>query len=102
MVLSGIGAAVMFVLRGRKIGKLVALNQRDEEKVRMLSNGTSANLKEAAKYQANIASRNETAALLVTKTENSLHKAVGHEETLADIANRYNSARVRKRTSKPA
>jgi len=103
MVLSGIGAAVMFFLNGRRAGKLTALNNRDEEKARILNQGTKAEIDKAAKLQTTIAARNEKAAAIRKKAEDNLHTVAAHDETLADISNRFNSTRprVRKPTSKP-
>jgi flagellar biosynthesis/type III secretory pathway M-ring protein FliF/YscJ len=99
VILGAIVAAVMMVLRAMSAGKLEAKVKENEQRVTELNNGTEADIETARKLQNSIDFKKEKARAIRKKSEASLER-IGQDETMADIADRFNnkSGRVRKRS----
>ena len=97
----GILAAVGMVLRASAAGKLEAEVAHDEERIDVLNQGTSADIKAVAKLQDGIVVKKIKAREVRKKAE--LHQErIGQDETMADIAARFNGKRVRSRADTAA
>ncbi len=89
-------AAAMLVLRAYQSGKIEVQNEHDEGRIKALNKGTKADIKEAAKRQANIAKRNLRAEKIDEKSKASA-KRIGQDESADDMFTRFESGSVRSR-----
>ena len=98
-VLGAIGVAAGMILNARRAGKLEAEVAHDEERIKGLQEGTGKNVQAAARLQAGIGIKKLEAREVRKKSEASLER-LGQDETMADIADRFNSksGRVRHRS----
>ncbi len=97
VVLGAIGAAIMMVTRAHSAGKLEADVAYQETQIKNLNKGTRLDIQEAKHLQAGIAVKKAKAREVRKKSEASLER-IGQDETMADIAKRFNGKRVRHRT----
>ena len=95
-LLAGAGAAVMMVLRAYQAGKMEAKIEHQEGRVLVLEGGTNKDIIAAKRLQNDIASKKIEAREIRKKSEASLER-IGQDETMADIAKRFNGKRVRRR-----
>ena len=96
MILGAIGAGIMMILNARRAGFLEAEVAQSEAKIKGLNKGTKAEIQEAAKLQDSIDTKKIEARAIRKKSEANLNR-IGQDETLADIAKRFNGKRVRSR-----
>ena len=89
-------AAIGMVLNAYRAGKMEAQVVAGEAKIDGLRQETVADLKAARKLQDNIAAKKIEARAVRKKSEKSLER-LGQDETMADIAKRFNGKRVRRR-----
>ncbi len=95
-IVGAIAAATMMVIRAFQASKMEAIVTSQEERIQDLSQGTIDDIKEAAALQkANIV-RKRKAREIRKKSEANLER-IGQDETMADIAERFNNKRVRSR-----
>lgn len=96
-------AAVMMVLRAFSAGKMEAEIEHDESRITDLQTGTAVEIQEAAKLQKSIGVKKIKAREIRKKAEKHQER-IGQNETMADIADRFNnkSGRVRSRSDKAA
>ncbi len=99
VILGAVGAAIMMVMRAHRAGQMEAEVSQQETRVKNLNKGTKADIREAQILQVGIAVKKEKAREVRKKSEASLER-IGQDETMADIADRFNnkSGRVRHRT----
>ena len=95
-ILGAIGAAIMMILNARRAGKLEANVAHQETRIKQLQQGTATDIQAAAKLQEGIAVKKVKAREVRKKSEASLER-IGQDETMADIAKRFNGRRVRSR-----
>ena len=96
-IAGAIGAAIMMVLRAYSAGKIETKIAAGETRIKELNKGTQADIKAAAKLQKNIEAKKIDARVIRKKSEASLER-IGQDETMADIAERFNGKRVRARS----
>ncbi len=89
-------AAIGMVLNARRAGKIEADVEHGEAKIKELQDGTKADINEAHRLQISIDSKKTQARTIRKKSEKSLER-IGQDETMADIAKRFNGKRVRRR-----
>ena len=95
-VLGMIGAAIMMVWRARAAGVLEAEVAHDEARIKELQGGLHGNVQAAARLQNGIGVKKLKAREVRKKAEKHQER-IGQDETMADIAKRFNGKRVRKR-----
>lgn len=95
-IAGAIGTAVLMVLNARRAGKMEAEVAHGEEKIKKLQEGSAADIKQAKKLQDKITVRKIQAREVRKRSETSLER-IGQDETMADIAARFNGKRVRSR-----
>lgn len=101
VIVGAIGAAIMMIMNARRAGKMEAEVAHQETRIKELQDGTSAEIHEAAKLQLGIAVKKIKAREIRKKAE--LHQErIGQDETMADIAARFNGKRVRSRADTAA
>ena len=100
-VLGMIGAAIMMVWRAYQAGMLEAEVAHDEARIKQLKKGKGANIQAAARLQSGIGIKKMKAREIRKKSEASLER-IGENETMADIATRFNNKRVRSRADTAA
>ncbi len=96
-IAGAIGAAIMMVLRSYSASKIETKIAAGETRIKELNKGTQADIKAAAKLQKNIEAKKIDARVMRKKSEASLER-IGQDETMADIAERFNGKRVRARS----
>ncbi len=94
---AAVGAAIMMVLRAYQAGKMEVKIEHQEGRVLVLEGGTNKDIIAAKRLQNDIASKKIEAREIRKKSEASLER-IGQDETMADIAKRFNGKRVRSRT----
>ena len=87
----------MMVMRARAVGKMEATIEHQEGLVSVLQGGTNKDILAAKRLQNDIASKKIEAREIRKKSEASLER-IGQDETMADIAKRFNGKRVRSRS----
>ncbi len=92
-----IGVAIMMVTRAYSAGKLEAKVDAGETKINQLNKGTANDIQAAAVLQTSIDKKKVKARETRKKSEASLER-IGQNETMADIAKRFNGKRVRHRS----
>ncbi len=97
VIAGAIGAAVVMVLRAFSAGRMEANIKHQEAKVDTLNAGTKDDIRAASALQIDIAFKKEKARDIRKKSEASLER-LGQNETMADIAKRFNGKRVRSRS----
>ncbi len=97
VIAGAIGAAIMMVLNARRAGKMEADIKHQEAQIEGLHQGTKDDLEAAAVLQIKIVVKKEKARDIRKKSEASLER-IGQDETMADIAKRFNGKRVRHRS----
>ncbi len=95
-VLGAIAVAAGMILNARRAGALEVEVAHKEERIKELQKGTGKNIQAAARLQNDIAVKKVKAREVRKKSEASLER-LGQDETMADIATRFNGKRVRKR-----
>lgn len=96
-IAGAISAAIMMVLNARRAGKMEADIKHQEARIADLHKGTGHDLDEAVILQLKIVLKKEKARDIRKKSEASLER-IGQDETMADIAKRFNGKRVRNRS----
>ncbi len=96
-VLGAILAAIMMVMRAHAAGKMEAEVAHDEARIKELEKGKGANIQAAARLQSGIEIKKLKAREIRKKAEKHQER-IGQDETMADIAARFNGKRVRSRT----
>ncbi len=96
VILGAIGAAIMMVVNAHRAGKMEANVKHQEGRVKELNAGTTDDIKAAARLQNNITAKKILAREIRHRSEASLER-LGQDETMADIAKRFNGKRVRHR-----
>ncbi len=96
-----IGAAIMMILNARRAGKMEAEVAHGESRIKDLEKGSAVDIQEARKLQVGITARKKKAREVRKKSEASLER-IGTDETMADIAARFNGKRVRSRADTAA
>ncbi len=97
-IAGAVGAAIMMVMRAHSAGKLEAEVAHQETKIKQLNKGTAVDIQAAKKLQVGITAKKVKAREVRKKSEASLER-LGQDETMADIAKRFNGKRVRHRTN---
>ncbi len=97
VILGAIGAGVMMILRAYSAGKMEADIAHGQERVKVLIKGTITDIQAAKQLQADITIKKVKARAIRKKSEASLER-IGQDETMADIAKRFNGKRVRSRS----
>ena len=95
-LLGAIGAGIMMILNAYRAGKMEAKVVRDEQLVETLRQGTVIDIR-AAKQLQNIIILKKVQARKVRKRSEASLERIGQDETMADIAKRFNGKRVRRR-----
>ena len=105
LVIGGaIFAAIGMILNARRAGKMEAEVAHDETRIKELNKGTAVEIQAAAKLQDGIGVKKIKAREVRKKSEASLER-IGQDETMADIATRFNNKnnkRVRSRADTAA
>jgi len=97
IVVAGIiWAAVGMILNARRVGKLEAQVAHKESQVKDLRKDQAVDIRVAKKLQDEIAVKKIEALVVRRKSEASFER-LGEDETIADIAERFNGKRVRSR-----
>lgn len=92
--------AIMLVLAGAKAGREKKRAKKAELKVESLhQEKTKKSIEKAVELQAKVTLHKERAELAKQSMEAKLEELGGKDETLADIAARFNGRRVRKSTT---
>lgn len=100
-VLGGLLSAILLVFAGTKASRATRRAKEAEAKsTALLHDRTKDNLEKAAKFQASAAKHKEKAALAAKEVEAHLEKLGGQNETINDIATRFNNKRVRRKSGK--
>ena len=100
-VLGGIGAAILMVMRAHAAGKMEAEVAHQETRIKELNKGSAVDVQEAAKLQRGIGEKKIKAREIRKKAEKHQER-IGQDETMADIATRFNNKRVRSRSDTAA
>ncbi len=87
----------MMVLNARRAGKMEAVVEQGETRIKQLNLGTSDDIQAAANLQASIDVKKFKAREIRKKAEKHQER-IGQDETMADIAMRFNGKRVRHRS----
>ncbi len=88
--------AIMMVLNAQRAGKMEVKVKAGETKIKQLNKGTENDIQAAAKLQAGISEKKVKAREIRKKAEKHQER-IGQDETMADIAKRFNGKRVRSR-----
>jgi uncharacterized membrane protein YcjF (UPF0283 family) len=97
VIVGAIITAILMVLGGAKAGRLQRRADHAEKQIEALAHDqTKQGIKKAAKFQKQKDKHKENAAATRLRTEARLEK-LGEDDELADIAERFNNRRVRKR-----
>ncbi len=98
VILGAIGTAIVMVLNAHRAGMMEADIKHQEADFKRLNQDTEVEIEAAAELQHNIATKKRKARKIRKKSEVSLER-IGQNETMADIADRFNSksGRVRSR-----
>ncbi len=96
-ILGAISAAIFMVLNARRAGRIEAEIDHGESRIRELNQGTNADITAAKGIQEDIKRKKILADEVRKKSEKALER-LGQDETMADIAERFNGRRVRERT----
>jgi hypothetical protein len=90
--------AVLLVLAGAKAGREKRRAEKAEKKVESLHfEGSKKSIEKAVELQKQVDSHKEKAELVKQGMEAKLEELGSKDETLADVADRFNARRVRKR-----
>ena len=101
VIAGAVFAAIMMVLRAFSAGKLEVKVAQDEKEIDRLNSGTADDIVAAEILQVKITTKKKQARDIRKKSEASLER-IGQDETMADIAKRFNGKRVRSRTDSAA
>lgn len=93
-VLGMIGAAILMVWRAHAAGRMEAEITQQETRIKDLNKGTAVDIQAAARLQSGIAVKKKKAREIRKKAEKHQER-IGQDETMADIAKRFNGKRVR-------
>jgi hypothetical protein len=93
--------AIMMILGAKRSGKMEAEVAHDEERIKTLQKGTAADIQKAKTLQQGIDAKKIKAREVRKKTEKRLER-IGEDESMADIAARFNGKRVRSRSDTAA
>lgn len=96
-----LGGAIMMILNAHRAGKMEADIVHQEKRISQLNKGTATDIQAAAKKQDKIDVKKVKAREVRKNSEASLER-IGQNETMADIATRFNGKRVRSRTDTAA
>ncbi len=91
-----IGAGALMVLNAYRAGKMEEYVATEEGNIKRLEKGTVRDVEEAIVLQDHIAERKVKAREIRKKAEKHQER-IGQDETMADIAERFNGKRVRSR-----
>ena len=95
-ILIAMFAGAMMVRHARRAGVIETNVKHQETTIRQLNKGTVVDIAEAAALQVVIAENKKHARDVRKKAEANLNR-IGQDETMADIAERFNNKRVRSR-----
>lgn len=101
VILAAVGAAILMVLRAFAAGKMEAEVAHQETRIKELEAGTVSEIQQAAKLQKGIGAKKRKAREIRKKAEKHQER-IGQNETMADIATRFNNKRVRSRADTAA
>lgn len=94
-------AAVMMILNARRAGTMEAEVTHRETRIKELRQGTAAEIDKASKLQKGLAAKKIKAREVRKKAEKHQER-IGQDESMADIAARFNGKRVRSRADTAA
>ena len=97
-ILAAIGAAVIWILNAKRSGKMEANIEHSESRIKELNKGTDSDIQQAKILQQDIKIKKVKAKEVLHKSEAALER-LGEDETMADIATRFNNKRVRRRSA---
>ncbi len=97
-ILGAVGTAAIMVARAYRAGQMEAEVKEQEKHISNLNRGTKSDIQDAKKLQDGITVKKAKAREIRKKSEASLER-LGQNETMADIAKRFNGKRVRHRSS---
>ena len=100
-IAGAIGAAIMMILNARRAGMLEAQVSQKEKEILVLNAETNVDLFEAARLQGQITAT-KIRARAARKRAEKHQERIGQDETMADIAKRFNGKRVRSRADTAA
>jgi len=100
-ILGGGFIAAMMIMNARRAGAMETQVEWDESKIKKLKRGSAYDIHEAKKLQSDIAVKKVKAREVRKKSEAQFER-IGQDETINDIATRFNNKRVRRRKNKPA
>jgi uncharacterized coiled-coil protein SlyX len=95
-IAGAIGTAALMIINARRAGALEVTVAHGESQIKELNKGSAADIHAARKLQSQIDAKKIDARLVRKKSEASLER-LGQDETMADIAARFNGSRVRRR-----
>jgi len=95
-IAGAIGTAALMIYNAYRAGAKEAQIAHDEDRIKELETGTATEIQAARKLQNQIGAKKIDARLIRKKSEKSLER-LGQDETMADIAKRFNGKRVRSR-----
>ena len=101
VIVGAVGTAIVMILNAFRAGKMEAEVEHGENRIKELNKGTTANINRAKILQHDIAAKKIVARTIRKKSEASLER-LGQNETMADIAKRFNGQRVRQRSDPAA
>ena len=90
VILGTIGTAIVMVFNAHRAGVMEADAKHQEAEFKRLNQDTAVEIEAAAALQHTIAETKRKARKIRKKSEASLER-IGQNETMADIANRFNS-----------
>lgn len=93
----GVLAAVLMYLRALSAGKIEAEVAHGEAKIKELQKGSAVDIQAARDLQIDITAKKKKARDVRKKSEAAMNR-IGQDETMADIAKRFNGKRVRTRS----
>lgn len=98
-IAGAIGTAILMILGGAKSTRLKRRADHAEKTAEILiQNGTKKNIEKAAKLKERADADKAKAATVVQAAEKRLEILGAKDETMADIAKRFNGRRVRKQS----
>ena len=92
----GVLAAVLMYLRAHSAGKMEAEVAHGEARIKVLQKGSAVDIQAARDLQISITAKKKQARDVRKKAEAAMNR-IGQDETMADIAKRFNGKRVRTR-----
>lgn len=96
VIAGAIGTAILLVLNAVRASRLEdRANAGEQREAELLNSGITGNLVKASALQKEIAQVKDKAAVLRAKAETQLEKLSESDNTMADIADRFNKRKLR-------